>query len=115
MHELSVARSLVSLASKEAEKIGKEVESVHIRVGALSGVVSEALLYAYDFAIEETILKGSKLIIEEVPAKIYCASCQVDTTLDNLKRFACQKCGELSSNLKAGRELDITYLEVRDD
>lgn len=113
MHELSIAKSLVSIASKEAERIGKEVDSVCVKVGVLSGVVPETLVYAYDFVAENTLLHGSKLIVEEVPAKIYCERCRVSTILEEIQKFACQSCGEVSGDLKSGRELEISHFEVK--
>ena len=114
MHELSIARSLVEVASREAEKIGRPVEAVHLRVGVLSGVVKEALVYAYEFASESSILEGSRLVIETVPAVIFCDSCAREFELPGIQSFACPQCGVPSANLRAGRELDISALEVSD-
>lgn len=114
MHELSIARSLIEIASGEAKKIGRPVEAVHIKVGALSGVVSEALLYAYEFASQATNLEGSKLVIEDVPVEIFCAPCGKLAQLTGIQSFACPECGVPSGDLRSGRELEITALEVKD-
>ena len=63
MHELSIARSLIEIAEGEAKRLAVEVEAVHVKIGALSGVVDQALLYAYDIAVEGTALEGSRLVI----------------------------------------------------
>jgi hydrogenase nickel incorporation protein HypA/HybF len=39
MHELSIAMSIVELAEEEAERRGVQVTAVHLKLGALSGVV----------------------------------------------------------------------------
>jgi Zn finger protein HypA/HybF involved in hydrogenase expression len=39
MHELSIAMSIVELAQEEAERRGIQVDAVHLKLGALSGVV----------------------------------------------------------------------------
>ena len=44
MHELSIALGLVEAAQEEAERLHARVSAVHLRLGALSGVVPEALL-----------------------------------------------------------------------
>ncbi len=44
MHELSIAMSIVELAEEEAERRSVQVNAVHLKLGALSGVVKEALL-----------------------------------------------------------------------
>ena len=65
MHELSIALSLVDLGMEEAEKRGVHVEAVHIRLGALSGIVRDALVFSYQVASEGTTLQNSRLVIQE--------------------------------------------------
>lgn len=112
MHELSIAKSLIELACGEAEKVDRAVEAVHIKVGAMSGVVPETLVYAYEFVSQGTILEGSRLIIEDVPVTIFCQPCGELQELSGIQSFACPECGAVSSDLRAGRELEITALEV---
>jgi hydrogenase nickel incorporation protein HypA/HybF len=66
MHELSIAMSIVEVASEEAQRQGGvRVESVHLKLGALSGVVKDALLFSWDLACEDSPIAGAKLEIEE--------------------------------------------------
>ncbi|MEZ0335116.1 MAG: hydrogenase maturation nickel metallochaperone HypA, partial [Gemmatimonadales bacterium] len=76
MHELSIALSLVDLAQEEAERLGGRVCALHLRIGALAGVVPEALLASYEMACAETPLEGSRLVIEDVPVVVYCPECR---------------------------------------
>jgi hydrogenase nickel incorporation protein HypA/HybF len=47
MHELSVAMSIIDLAREEAELQGASgVDVVHLKLGPLSGVVREELLFS---------------------------------------------------------------------
>lgn len=67
MHELSIALSIVDGVAEEAARHGGgPVRAVHLRLGRLSGIVAEALLFSYDVACEGTPLSGSQLRIEEV-------------------------------------------------
>lgn len=66
MHELSIAVSIVDMALEEAESRGVRIDAVHLKVGPLSGVVVEALLSCYEVVCDDTPLKGSRLIIEEL-------------------------------------------------
>ena len=43
MHELSIAMSIVEMAEEEAEQRGAQVNAVHLKLGALAGVVKGAL------------------------------------------------------------------------
>ena len=72
MHELSIAMSIVEMAEEEAKCRGVQVVAVHLKVGALSGVVKEALLSCYEMACENTPLQGSHLLVEDVPVVIFC-------------------------------------------
>ena len=73
MHELSVAQRLVELVCEEvrAERACR-VTVVHLRLGPLSGVVAEALLFAFDSATAGTRLDGAKLAIEPVEPAVSC-------------------------------------------
>jgi hydrogenase nickel incorporation protein HypA/HybF len=71
VHELSIALSIVDIASEEAEKHhAARVHATHLKLGPLAGVVKEALLSAYELACEGTPLEGSQLVIDEVPGNV---------------------------------------------
>jgi hydrogenase nickel incorporation protein HypA/HybF len=66
MHELSIAMSMIELAEEEAAARGeREVVALHLKIGALSGVVPRALAAAYELARENTPLAECRLVIEE--------------------------------------------------
>jgi hydrogenase nickel incorporation protein HypA/HybF len=70
MHELSIAVNLVEMAAQAAESAqAARVEVVRLRLGRLSGVVADALLFGYDIATQNTILAGSRLDIEETDGR----------------------------------------------
>ena len=114
MHELSIARSLIEIACEEAKKRHLDVQAVHVKIGVLSGVVTQALLFAYDIAVENTPLSGTRLVVEEAPVRVFCHSCKVESTLEGMQNFACSKCGAVSGDLRGGQELNLTSLEVKD-
>jgi len=115
MHELSIALSIVEMASEEATKRGPvRVTALHLRLGELAGVVKEALLFSYDIACQDTPLAGSQLIIEDVPVVIFCRRCQAEHTLESVQRFACPVCGELTADIRQGKDLEVVALEIED-
>src|SRR5690242_17188302 len=76
MHELSIAIAIVEQATEVAEQRGgARVLAVHIRVGAMSGVVKDALEFAWETACEGTTIAGAKLIVEDVPVVMRCPQC----------------------------------------
>ncbi len=114
MHELSIAMSIVELAEEEAERRGVQVEAVHLKLGALSGVVKEALLSCYEMVCENTPLQGSRLVVEDVPVVIFCPSCQAKRTLNSIQLFCCPECGTPSWEVVQGKELEVVALEIKE-
>jgi len=116
MHELSIALSMIEMASAEAERRGgARVQALHLKLGTLSGVVKDALLFSYEVACNGTPLEGSQLLIEDVPVVIYCSQCEAEQQLDSIQRFCCPVCGTLSSDVVKGRELEFVAMEIEAD
>jgi hydrogenase nickel incorporation protein HypA/HybF len=113
MHELSIAISLIEAASEEAEKHGAaKVCAVHLRLGPLSGVVKEALLFSFGLAAEGTALEGSQLIIEDSPVMVFCTVCRENRPIRSLQSFCCVECNTPAMDVVQGRELEVTGLEI---
>jgi hydrogenase nickel incorporation protein HypA/HybF len=113
MHELSIALSIVDGVLEEAEHRGlSQVQAVHLRVGALSGVDKDALRFAYPMACEGTPLQGSSLEITDVDVLIYCAACVAERKPRALDDICCSDCGTPSGQIVRGAELEITGVEV---
>lgn len=112
MHELSIAMSIVELVEEEAEKRGAKIEAVHLKLGALSGVVKEALLSSYEMACENTSAHGSRLIVEDIPVIIFCSTCNAKRTLSSIQQFTCPDCNTPSWEVLQGKELEVVALEI---
>jgi len=115
VHELSVAQRLVELVCEELRSEGDcRVTAVHLRLGPLSGVVAEALLFAFDSATAGTPLNGAKLEIEPVDPAVYCPGCGQEQPLASVQRIACKVCGTVTPHVVRGREMEVTHVEVVD-
>lgn len=112
MHELSIALSLVDAVREEAGRHGGRVSAVHLRIGALAGVVPEALHASYEMACAETPLQGSRLVIEEVPVVVFCDVCGTERSLGGVQSFCCPDCGTPTPRIERGRELELVALEI---
>lgn len=106
---------IVEAAAEEAQRRGLQVTAVHLRLGALSGVVKDALLFSYEMACQETPLQGSKLIVEDVPVVIFCPQCRARRTLSRLQSFACPECNTPTMDILEGKELEVYALEVDEE
>ena len=115
MHELSIAHSIVSMVTAEAERSGVEqIAEVRLRVGALAGVTTGALLFCYDIATQDTPLAGSTLVLKEVPVVIFCPVCREEKELPGVQRFRCPVCDTPSGDIRQGRELEIESVVAYD-
>ena len=113
MHELSIALSILDIAVEEAERYDEaRVGTVYLRLGALSGVVKEALRSAYELASESCGMAGSRLVIEEIPITVHCPTCNGSRAIASVQDFRCLECGTPSSQVLTGRELEVTAVEI---
>ena len=112
MHELAIMDSALNQILDQAQRAGaSRVHCVRLRIGALSGVVPEALTFAFEALVPGTPAAGARLAIEEVPARFWCADCAREFQSDDL--FAeCPACHRPSGDLRAGRELELASMEI---
>lgn len=113
MHELSIALNMVDIAAETARQNGGgRVEALYMKLGSLSGVVRDALLFSWELACAGTALEGSRLIIEEIPVVVRCENCSADRRLDSINSFVCPECRKPAAKIVRGKELEITALEI---
>ena len=113
MHELSVAASMIEMVTEEAERQGgARVLAVHLKLGRLSGVVKDALLFAWDVACEETPLEGSRLVIEESPVVVHCQVCRKDSAIGAGEWLSCPVC-RAPTDVVRGDELEVVAMEIQ--
>ena len=115
MHELSIAHSIVETITEAEEPVRKEdIREVRLRIGALAGVMKDSLLFCYDIATEDTPLAGSKLVVNEVPVVIYCATCDAEKELPGVQMFRCPTCGTPSGDIRQGHDLEIESILIHE-
>jgi len=113
MHELSIAISIIDMVQEEAEhRHASRVEAIHLKLGPLSGVVREALEASYEIAAEDTPLKGTRLVIENVPVVVYCSACDQQQQLESIQNFTCPACGSPTPDVIHGKELEVVSMEI---
>ena len=113
MHELSIALSILDIAAEEAQRRGVRVLGIHLKLGLLSGVVKEALLSAYELAREADPEGEARLVIEEVPVRAYCPTCQTTRPVVSVQELCCVECGTPTPQIVSGRELEVVALEIQ--
>lgn len=112
MHELSIAMNILEIAESEAARHAGRPVAVHVKLGALAGVVREALLSAWDLARTHTPLSAAELIVEETPIVGDCPSCRNERGVVSMQCLQCVDCGAAIGRLTGGRELEVIALEL---
>lgn len=113
MHELSVARGIVEVATEAVLEAGAaRAVAVRVRVGELSRVAPEALAFCYEVAARGTPLEGSRLAVEVAPVVLHCPTCDRDVTPADVCRLVCSACGTPTADVRGGRELEVESVEV---
>ena len=113
MHELSIALSIIEVAEEEIVRLGaSQVISIHLRIGALSGVGKQSLVSAFELASENTPCAKSRLVFEDSPVLAYCPACRQPRPIASIQQFTCSICETPMAGLIQGRELQVTALEV---
>jgi len=70
MHEASIAYELLNIATRECGRNGySKIQSIKVIVGRASGVMTDALLFAFNVLKEGTPAQDAELIVEEIPVK----------------------------------------------
>jgi hydrogenase nickel incorporation protein HypA/HybF len=114
MHELSIAVSLAEAAEAELHRQGDaHLLAVHLKLGELSGVTRDALLFSFEIVCQNTPLEGSRLVIEDIPVLIDCEPCGAPRSVVSLQKFCCAICGAPSGKLLQGREIELSALEIQ--
>jgi len=112
LHELSLTQNIVEIAIEHAEReSASKICSITLEIGALSGVVPDAVEFAFDVCSKETLAEGAQLKIKRIPALALCQSCEQEIELDHLT-YNCPKCESLALEILQGREMSIIELEI---
>lgn len=88
------------------------MRKIELRIGELSGVDPAALRLALEAITTGTAAEGASVAITFVPALVRCPNCERDfTPMDGLL-FGCPTCGQPSTIVRQGRELELVRLEL---
>lgn len=115
MHELSIAQDLIALLEvKQLEMGNVRFRSATVEVGPLSGVMPDALGYAFSIAVRSSRLGPVVLEIRNAPLMIWCEACQKEAPARSPQQMRCGVCGTPATRIVHGRELDLVSIEVDD-
>ncbi|MBL9137250.1 MAG: hydrogenase maturation nickel metallochaperone HypA [Verrucomicrobiales bacterium] len=115
MHEVGIMREVLEMAERAARDAGCDViGKVVVRVGAFSGVVPEALEFAFAALQGDwPMLASAHLEIQSVRGSAFCETCQREFAVDD-PIFLCPTCDQPTARLVRGRELDLLSIEAQE-
>jgi hydrogenase nickel incorporation protein HypA/HybF len=112
MHEASIVAGLLDIVSGQCKKSGyRKIESIHLKIGRASGIMTDALVFAFE-ALKDGLAKEAVLQIEEVPVSGHCFDCNNTFATEQEYILVCPLCGGGSFRMTGGRELDVVDMEV---
>lgn len=120
MHELSIAENIIKVITEQCKTLQiqpYEIVKVKIKIGKLTCVSSESLIFAFDIIKNEACLPNASLEIDSVPISIHCKICQKEYTLtenESVLCFLCPTCGSENIELLSGKELYIESIETNE-
>ena len=112
MHEVGIMEQTMVVALDQARRAGgTQIHGLKLRIGALSGVEPDALRFAFDVVTQGTIAEAAKLEIDFLPAICYCHHCQKEFEPEAWI-YACPTCEKLSSDIRQGKEMELSSVEI---
>lgn len=112
MHELSLLENVRDILQDHAiAENFTYVEKITLEIGQLSCVEPEALRFAFDVVMKESIAAKAELILSEQEGLGICQQCNKPTPLANLYD-PCQFCEHPFVKVTQGHEMKIKDLMV---
>lgn len=113
LHELGIMTSAMEVVLDQARAHGaSRVHRIGFRIGALAGVEPEALRFAFEVVTRDTLAEKAELDVTVLACKAHCASCRDDFDGDGGFILSCPRCGALSADIRQGRELELSTIEM---
>ncbi|MCL1811543.1 MAG: hydrogenase/urease maturation nickel metallochaperone HypA [Methanomassiliicoccaceae archaeon] len=116
---------LIAAINKELERYNVvSVKEVTLVVGRLTNLGAEQIEFAYEIMSKNSILEGSKLVIEEEDVKVSCGKCGYEGPVKNMELgedshyqipiLSCPECGGAVTIL-AGMSCCVRTLEIEEE
>ena len=121
MHEVGVMTSILEAVLEELKGYRVEkVEEVFLTIGELTYLGEDQLTFAFEILTRDTILEGSKLVVEHEKVELRCPSCgyqggaeyyQDEMYESKVPTLDCPRCGTRSEAIK-GRSCTVRSIKV---
>jgi hydrogenase nickel incorporation protein HypA/HybF len=112
MHEMSLAMSIIELATSRAYEAGAHtINKIEVEVGDLSGVTAEALVFCFEAVSRNSLAETAELKLIKKAGKARCLGCGLKFAVESLAE-PCPACGDYLHEVVEGREFRLLSLTV---
>ena len=113
MHELAIAEQIVDVVMTQVEAHNIErVACVRIQIGDAMSVVGDSLSFSFEMIASFTPqLEGAKLLIDTVPHRARCRSCEQEFTVQH-HIMQCPSCQKWDADVISGTEFRVLDMET---
>lgn len=112
MHEVSIMQNTLDMAIAQArQNKAQKIDNLTLNIGELSGVIPEALEFAFEVLIKGTMAENAQLEIKTIPVVCYCQQCDRNFEPETYI-YECPQCQQISSSILTGRELKLASVVV---
>ena len=109
---MSIVNSIVSIAENAVRDKGvSSVNKINLEIGALAGIEPDALYFAWDIGVKNTILERAERVITWVNGEGYCPECENSFHVDNYYD-GCPNCENYLIDVRRGQEMRVVSLLV---
>lgn len=115
VHEMGIVDGVLTSAVSAAEDAGAtRIVSVQVDAGILTGVVADAMQFAWEALTPGTMAEGALLEIRFIEASSRCMECGHEFVHDRFGGARCPACDSALVALLTGRELKIASIDIDD-
>ena len=112
MHEMSIALSIIDLAAERAEKAAaNKIIEIELDIGILSGIEIDALNFAMEIAVKDSVLEFAEVKINRIESVSECLECGHIFEPDGFISH-CPECREMNTRVFKGKEMQIKSILV---
>ena len=110
MHELALAEEVLDIAQRQAaEHSLSRIDTIKLRIGALSCVEPEALRWALESTLQGTLAENADIELQITPGEGECGSCGHTFAVTELPT-PCPACQHWQTRITAGQEMVVQQL-----
>ncbi|MBX7124207.1 MAG: hydrogenase maturation nickel metallochaperone HypA [Cyclobacteriaceae bacterium] len=107
--------NIVDIAEEEAKRHrARAVSSIELDIGEMAGVEMDALDFAWESSVRNTVLEHAERIVHRIPGRARCLNCSLEYPIQEAFD-PCPACGEVLVEHVQGKELKVKSLVLSDD